>query len=545
MIADRSRRWLAAPVLCGALWPTTGAAMVGRSAAPAVLPAPSLLRLDPVVAEQNEASRRTAEQALISESHIGEPSIGHSPIDRSLSGDHPNAAAALAEFAQTLHAYELHGAAAQAYELALEGALAPNAGAGLAWRYLQARAYHALGDLRRAVAGYLGVLEGAPLDATARSWLAYAYYESGDSASAAGAARAARGLRPGDPAALARLRQIALGERRFDEAVELLAAALAASPEATRLHVPLALAYRGAGDRARAEENLARRGSVGVAPADPLVQALDARRRGSRSHLVRGRTAFAVGRYAEAAAEFRAALAAAPQDAAAHVNLASALAFLGDHATALELYRRALALEPENRDARFNLGSLLLRTGDAGSARRHLEAAASHPADVVAQLELARALAATDAHADAHALLAGLDAPNPVDYRVDLLRGELLLAQGLEAAALAVLRLGVARLPGSAPLRAALCRLLAAAPDRSLRDGERALALARELEGESASAEHAELRSLALAEIGHCREAELAADQALARLAGAAAQPSQLERWRRLLEGRATDCRPP
>ena len=42
-------------------------------------------------------------------------------------------------------------------------------------------------------------------------------------------------------------------------------------PQATRLHYPLALAYRGLGNRSKAEEHLRLRGEVDLPPADPLL----------------------------------------------------------------------------------------------------------------------------------------------------------------------------------------------------------------------------------------------------------------------------------
>jgi len=65
------------------------------------------------------------------------------------------------------------------------------------------------------------------------------------------------------------LGQVALARRDFRAAAEHLEAALAAVPEASRLHVPLAMAYRGLGDRARAEEHLAKAGAVGLRAPDP------------------------------------------------------------------------------------------------------------------------------------------------------------------------------------------------------------------------------------------------------------------------------------
>ena len=64
-----------------------------------------------------------------------------------------------------------------------------------------------------------------------------------------------------------------------------------AAPEANRLHHPLALAYRGLGDRAKAEEHLGKAGAVGLRPADPLLDEVAALRLGERVAIVKGKVA--------------------------------------------------------------------------------------------------------------------------------------------------------------------------------------------------------------------------------------------------------------
>ena len=62
--------------------------------------------------------------------------------------------------------------------------------------------------------------------------------------------------------------------RDFAQAVTLLEEALTLAPDATVVHYPLALAYRGLGNPAKADEHLRLRGEVEPTPADPLLEAL-------------------------------------------------------------------------------------------------------------------------------------------------------------------------------------------------------------------------------------------------------------------------------
>jgi predicted Zn-dependent protease len=105
----------------------------------------------------------------------------------------------------------------------------------------------------------------------------------------------ARSVEPASPSVRAVLGEVALSRRDYRRAAELLEAALEALPAATRLHYPLALAYRGLGDEVRAREHLALRGVVGARPPDPLLDELEELKLGERVHVVRGGTAFRAG----------------------------------------------------------------------------------------------------------------------------------------------------------------------------------------------------------------------------------------------------------
>src|SRR5690242_13885182 len=63
----------------------------------------------------------------------------------------------------------------------------------------------------------------------------------------------ARAIEPREAAVLYGLGRVALEERRYAEAVTDLEAALALVPSASRVRYPLAMAYRGTGETAKAE----------------------------------------------------------------------------------------------------------------------------------------------------------------------------------------------------------------------------------------------------------------------------------------------------
>jgi tetratricopeptide (TPR) repeat protein len=76
-----------------------------------------------------------------------------------------------------------------------------------------------------------------------------------------------------------------------------------------------------------------------------------------------------------AARHYRAALAAAPDDFLAWLDLGNLAARRRDWPAALRCYERAAALEPASDDAQSNLGGVYLALGDLAAASRHLDRA--------------------------------------------------------------------------------------------------------------------------------------------------------------------------
>jgi len=372
------------------------------------------------------------------------------------------------------------------------------------WPYLLGAADQAAGRLDDAAAAFTRALGMSPGAAAGWVHLGEIRLLQGRLDDAEAALRKALAIPATSAAAHSLLGQAALARRDFKSAAEHLEAALAAVPAANRLHYPLALAYRGLGDRARAEEHLARAGQVGLKAPDPWLDGVADLRLGERVALMRGRVAAQAGRYADAAREFRKALAARPESVEARVDLGSVLASAGDRVGAAGELREALRLDPSNVTAHFNLGSLL----PAAEARPHLEAVvAARPDDAEARRLLARVLRDGGHLPEALAQYGKAVALAPGDETACLGEAETLVRLGRYAEARRRLEDDLARMPTSGLLSHALARLLAACPDRSVRDGARALALAQAVWQAQPSADHARTVALALAELGRCEQA--------------------------------------
>jgi len=364
------------------------------------------------------------------------------------------------------------------------------------------------GRLDEAAEAYRKALAGAPKDVPALVHLAEIARLQGKAEEAETSLRQALAIDPGGAAVLALLGQTALDRQDFAEAVRRLEAALAGAPAANRLHYLLAQAYRGQGDTAKAGEQLAQAGQVGVRPADPLLDELEAVRTGERVSLARAKTAYQNGRFKDAADLYRQLLATRPDSVEARINLAACLVQLGDNAGAVTELREASRRDPGNATAHFNLGTLLALQGPSVEAKDHLAAAAALlPKDAEAHRSLAQVLRDGGKLEEALAEYSKSVALDPADEKARVGEAETLVRLGRYGPAKGKLEEGYKTLPRSGLLAYGLARLLAACPDHSLRDGVRARDLAFAVWQAQSSAAHAETVALANAEAGDCAEA--------------------------------------
>jgi tetratricopeptide (TPR) repeat protein len=140
----------------------------------------------------------------------------------------------------------------------------------------------------------------------------------------------------------------------------------------------------------------------------------------------------------------------------------------------MEHHRLALEIDPLNADAHFELGELLSATGQLVESLTHYDRSIEiRPAHGVSRLRYATVLMRLERYAEAKASLEVWRSGFPNDRR-----------------------------SGNA-----LARLLAAAPDRTLRDGPRSLTLAAEVFESERVPPYAETLAMALAEVGRFGDA--------------------------------------
>ena len=188
-----------------------------------------------------------------------------------------------------------------------------------------------------------------------------------------------------------------------------------------------------------------------------------------------------LGRPADAAACFEAALARAPDFAEAHYNLGSALQALGRLEPAVERFTRALALEPGLAAAERDLGVALAHLGRFEAALAHCERAlALQPGDLLARVTLANLLQAlgrppAELLAQLEPVLAARPGAGELHARVGMLRVQL----GQLDAGCAALRRALEIGPESAALHCNLgvAQLALGDAETAVASFERALAL--------------------------------------------------------------------
>jgi tetratricopeptide (TPR) repeat protein len=176
-------------------------------------------------------------------------------------------AAAYGEMGKLLVAAEYYDAAQTCFDNAR--ALEPKE---MRWPYFLGHVYRFKNETARAVTAFEEARALSPEHVPTLVWLAEMHLATSHPDLAESLLTRARSLDAGSGAVLFRLGRVALANADYRQAVTLLESALAVGPTATRIHYPLALAYRGLGNRARAEEHLRLRGEVDLPPVDPLLE---------------------------------------------------------------------------------------------------------------------------------------------------------------------------------------------------------------------------------------------------------------------------------
>jgi len=193
-----------------------------------------------------------------------------------------------------------------------------------------------------------------------------------------------------------------------------------------------------------------------------------------------------------------------PNSWMAHVNLGNHLAEAGNLDEAIVHYRQALQINPDHWDAHISLGTALAQEGDVdGAITQYQEALQIYPGDEVAHVNL----------------------------------GIVLLQRGKKAEAIAHFQKGLQLEPDDVKALKYLAWLLATSPEASLRDGARAVELARHANALTGGDNPIFLHILAaaLAEAGRFSEALETAQRAL-QLAEAQSNPGMVGELRHEME---------
>ena len=379
------------------------------------------------------------------------------------------------------------------------------------WSYYLGHVLRNTGDLSEAAASFERARLLRPADFPTLIWLARVYLDLARPLDAEQRLTEARSVNPSQPAVRVELGRAALARGDYQRAVDHLTSALAMNPEITAIHYPLGMAYRGLGELEKAAEHLEQRGSSGSRRAmteipipDPLLAALGGIVQTPQIYRERGLDAAAIGNWTEAVKNFRLAVDADPGHAGMRVNLAAALERVSDARGALEQYEQALRLDPDLAEAHFGLADLLERGGREQEALPAFQAAvAANPTFIAAQLRLADALRRTDQLEESLPHYRQVIALEPADLAARFGEAMALVRLARYAEARDRLAEGITVQPDQPIFRQALARILAAAPDDRVRDGERAWKMVEGMSKEQSHPGAFETLAMVLAELGH------------------------------------------
>lgn len=392
------------------------------------------------------------------------------------------------------------------------------------WPYYLGHLHRTLGDLDGAAASFERALQLEPDDPVTLVSLAEVYLTQGRPEAAEPLFARQLSRQPGSVVANYGLGRAALAMSDYERAVSHLEAALAESGDtAVGVHYPLALAYRALGEADRAAAHMARRADVDLLPADPLMEELENLLQSPQAFEERGNRALSGGDWQTAATHFRRGLELAPDDPTLRHRLGTAAYQMGDIEGAVDEFERIIRTTPDYSLAHFSLGIIMEAAGRRPEAIDHFAAAVRHePGHVDARLGLASLLRRSGRFEES------LDQYEQVMRQASYPADDPRLAEAPFGYAVTLVRLGryreargrledaLATFPDQPFFVLALARLLSAAPDERVRDGDRAVALMQVLPEGQRRIDLGETMAMALAEVGLYAQAAALQSEALA-----------------------------
>lgn len=425
----------------------------------------------------------------------------------------PELAVAYGEFGMLLQAAEYFDAAEPAYRDAR--ALAPT---DARWPYYLGHVYRRKGDVTKAVESFRQALEWQDTNVPTLLWLSRTLIELGSVAEAQALLVRAQSGAPRETAVLAELGQVALAQRDYQRAASFFSEALALDPTLLSLHAPLATAYRGLGEAAKAEEHARLWKNTEVPIADPLMDRVAAMVESGVSYETRGVRAFEAGQWAEAAALFlRGIERTGPETPLArslHHKRGLALHLGGDVAGAVKEFEQVIASAPADgldepaAQAHYGLAIVIAAQKRDADAIEHLSKALNY-SPAYAQAMVVRGDLLRRNRRFEESLMAYREA-----VKVDAMRADARLGYGVslvklkrDVEARGWFEEAVRAQPDRPELAHALARVLAAAPDSRARDPRRAMAVLQPLIATRRTTDLGETMAMALAGAGEFAEA--------------------------------------
>jgi tetratricopeptide (TPR) repeat protein len=415
---------------------------------------------------------------------------------------------AYGRLAMFLHAAEYLDAALPAYQNAAR--LQPD---DPRWPYYLGLLYRAKGQGSDAVGALQRAHSLEPDEPTTMIRLAQIYLDQGRVDEAEPLLQSARSRTPRSVPVIAGLGQVALARRQYDAAVHEFEEALAIDPGALSLHAPLANAYRALGKADVAEAHMKQWRNRELVVADRRREELDLQLQSGLTYELRGLAAMRAKDWNGAAAAFREGLAVAPAGSTSsrslHHKLGTALYMAGDALGATQQFREVLRSAPPDRPdesaakANYSLGVLMMSGGRFADAVAYLTDAVKYQPN----------------YAEAHQALAdalrrvGRFEPAAQHYQ-EVVRIDPSSADARFGYAVTLVRLGRYReardwltesltlLHDQPMLTLALARILATAPEASVRDGRLALVMTQELARTTKTTDVGETLAMAFAEVG-------------------------------------------
>ncbi len=404
------------------------------------------------------------------------------------------------QLGQLLQSHDLFEAAVWSYRQASLAQLGE-----AKWHYLAAVSHLETGAVDSAMNQLLAVLNAKPDYLPAREHLARLLLQQGQADIAAHVIRSGGYQMGSSPGMDVLVAEIVAANGDVAAAIEILKPIVEANPKADRLNYLLGTWHKQNGDKKLAKELLRKAGSVGIAVNDPWLDETLAMQAGEVAMLIKGKKAFGAGDFESAVSAFEQAVERAPASDRARINLAAAYGEVGRLEEAQGHLDVVISRSPANTTALYNSAALAAFLQDSKTAiKRYEQLLALDETDSQAHLQLARLLRSENKleRAKQHIALAGRRPEFAAPAIAEM--ASTLVDEGQYAAARDQLETGLAIAPRDVRLNLMQAKLLAAAPDPSIRDGERALELARNVFDAQPSAEAAEMVAYAQMELGQC-----------------------------------------